>query len=121
MIIIEIIVFIFWAVLGFLFWLPLLFRVIAGFCGSLLYNMAVNNPDGIRDSKVSLDLAISFYAKGFQTIHSSLYENQNETRAIRNNEFHLTSFFGQILWTLLFWGLTFSPIVKPNILRYIDI
>lgn len=119
MIVIAIIAYIFWGILGMIFWVPLLFRVVAGFCGSLVYNMVVNNPSKIHDSKVSLDLAISFYVKGFQTIYSSLYETAITPKDIKNEEFRLIPFFGQVLWTIFFWGLTIYPFYKHEISNYI--
>lgn len=119
MIVIAYIAYIFWAVLGLFFWLPLLFRVVAGFCGTLVYNMIVNNPNNIKNSKISLDLAVSFYAKGFQMIHSTLYEKQNTSNVSESKDFHFMSFFGQILWTILFWSITISPLTKFSVLNYI--
>lgn len=119
MIIIAIIAYIFWAVLGLFFWLPLLFRVIAGFCATLVYNMVVNNPERIQDSKISLELAIGFYSKGFQTIHSTLYEKPITSGNKKSSEFHFMSFLGQVLWTILFWGLTIFPFTKFDISNYV--
>jgi hypothetical protein len=111
MIIIAFIAYLFWAVLGFLFWIPLLVRVISAFCGSLVYNMIIHNPSNIHNSKTSLDLAINFYAKGFKSIHSALYEDKKpDSSASSNNEFHFLSFFSQVLWSIVFWGTIIIPL-----------
>ena len=57
MIIIQVISIAFWAILGLLFLMPLLFRIIAAFCCIIVFSMVVNNPGAIRKSKLSLDLA----------------------------------------------------------------
>lgn len=119
MIVIAAIAYAFWAVLGFIFWIPLLVRVVAGFCGTLIYNMVINNPANIHNSKISLDLAISFYPKGFETIHSTLFEKNNAGYKSTSTEFHFMAFFGQLLWTLFFWALIILPLTKINLLTYL--
>lgn len=116
MIVIAAIAYFFWAILGLIFWIPLLVRIVAAFCGGLVYNMVINNPENIQRSKVSLDLALSFYARGFENIQSALFEkksynNNNST----NPEFHLASFIGQILWTLIFWATVILPFMDIEI------
>lgn len=117
--IVGIIALIFWAILGLIFWIPLLFRIVAAFCGNLIYNMIVNNPERILQSKSSLELAINFYSRGFEIISSTIYEKPKETVIQGKNEFHISSFIGQLIWTLLFWGLTIYPFYKNSINTYI--
>ena len=119
MILIAVIAYIFWAVLGLFFWIPLLFRVIAGFCATLIYNMVVNNPDNIQSSKLSLELAIGFYANGFQNIHSTLYKPNNASNNNKRNEIRILAFIAQVIWTLLFWALTIFPFINFDVIHYI--
>jgi len=136
MIIIEFIAIAFWAILGLIFWIPLLVRIIAGFCGTLIFNMVINNPEAIHKSKISLDLAVSFYSRGFQTIKSALestyFKNDtliaqsnnnsntedginNSEGALAKDEFNVLSFVAQLLWTIIFWGLTLFSLFGPSI------
>lgn len=99
----------FWAVLGFIFWIPLLVRIIAAFCASLAYNMVVQNPGAIQKSRISLELAISFYAKGFSIIRETIFEPNKKVTANPAEEFHIYSFIAQLVWTIIFWSTLFLP------------
>lgn len=103
----------FWAILGFLFWIPLLFRVIAGFCGSIVYNMLANNPDNIKKNKELLEAAISFYANGFVVIESTYTESGNNSSNINSvaQDLKAGPFFLQIIWTIVFWGIIMVPLL----------
>jgi len=110
MIVVAIIAYAFWAVLGFVFWIPLLFRVIAGFCSSLVYNMIVERPESMANSKYSLEQAIGFYSNGFRIIHSTLFEEKNKSSSnMKNQEFAIIPFMAQIAWTIVFWGALVVP------------
>jgi tetratricopeptide (TPR) repeat protein len=119
MIIVAIIAHIFWAILGLIFWIPLLFRVVAAFCLGLIYNMVMNNPEKIEASKASLEMAISFYPKGFQIIQSTLFEKSSATAKYSPAEFKLLAFLGHIFWTIIFWALTISPFMKKGLFYYL--
>jgi hypothetical protein len=110
--IIALISYFFWGILGLFFWIPLLVRVIASFCGSLAYNMIVNDPNNIQNSKHSLELAIGFYSKGFESIHSTIYGTHQGQASNTAQEFHLMSFLFQVIWTIIFWGTLILPFTK---------
>ena len=107
--IIAYIAFAFWAVLGFIFWVPLMFRIVAAFCASLAYNMVIQNPGAIQKSRISLELAISFYAKGFSMISDTIFEPGKKAIANPAEDFHLYSFIAQVVWTIIFWGTILLP------------
>ena len=96
-------------------------RVVAGFCGSLVYNMIVNNPDGIQKSKESLDLAITFYARGFASIKSVFFESKQSHASNTSTQFKvapdltIASFVLQVIWTVIFWGVAISPFIAGGI------
>ncbi len=85
-------------------------RVIAGFCSSLVYNMIVERPGNMTNSKYSLEQAIGFYSNGFRTIHSTLYEEKNKPNSNKKNEeFAIIPFIAQIAWSIIFWGSLIVP------------
>ncbi|MEO5561772.1 MAG: hypothetical protein ABIR18_00025 [Chitinophagaceae bacterium] len=122
MIIIAGIAYFFWTILGMIFWIPLVVRVVAGFCGSLVYNMVTNNPENIQRSKESLDLALSFYVRGFINIKSALFngtqlQNKNANSSLDfKPKFDSGSFIAQIIWTIIFWAGVILPFVGDGIL-----
>jgi hypothetical protein len=107
--IIAYIAYVFWAILGFIFWVPLMVRIIAAFCGSLAYNMVIQNPGAIQQSRISLELAISFYVKGFRMIHDTIFEPGKKATVSPVKDFHLYSFIAQVAWTIIFWGTLLLP------------
>lgn len=114
MIIIGFIAYAFWAILGLFFWVPLLVRVVAAFCGTLAYNMVIHNPGAIQKSRISLELAITFYSKGFKVISETIFEPDKKVKENPVEDFHLVSFIGQLAWTIIFWGILFLPFFKTN-------
>lgn len=106
---------IFWGVLGFIFWIPLIVRIIAAFCATLVYNMVIHNPAAIQKSRISLDLAITFYKQGFAMIDKTT-SGSNVNMSFSSNpdaEFNIGSFIGQVIWTLIFWGILIFPFYRP--------
>jgi Protein of unknown function (DUF5663) len=101
----------FWAVLGMFFWMPLLFRIVAAFCATLVYNMVIQNPAAIQKSRTSLELAINFYGRGFEVIRQTTSTNDVKKNIIANpvKEFDVISFIAQLAWTIIFWGILMLP------------
>jgi len=69
----------------------------------------VHNTADVQQSRISLDLAIGFYAKGFKIIHSALFEDNKKQAKINNAEFHFFSFISQLVWTVVFWATLIIP------------
>ena len=86
-----------WAVVGFVFWIPLLTRQVATFSALILY-MTLTNQDSATVGR-GLDLAVTFYMDGFRKILSAA---DHPTSTV-NMEFHLPSFVAQLVWTVAFW------------------
>jgi hypothetical protein len=60
-----------WAVLGFLFWIPMLCYAIARFSALVLYTTIINaNPDKLA---IHLEHAVRFYFVGFRNILRAIY------------------------------------------------
>jgi hypothetical protein len=65
-IIILIITLVLWAIIGFIFWIPILFRSTASLTGGILY-CTITETDPVY-LKASFQNAVSFYARGFESI-----------------------------------------------------
>ena len=90
-----------WLVVGFVFWIPLLARAIAGFCVTALYAnlIAADVPNQ------KLRHAAFFYTNGFRSIYRAidgLQSSEPETTA----SLRVEGLFSQSLWTVLFWWVT---------------
>jgi tetratricopeptide (TPR) repeat protein len=100
-----------WAVIGFIFWIPLLSRATATLSGAILYSTVTeSNPAHI---KTSFESAVSFYMRGFKTIEN-VYSPAEETLYSKNQDKSVESKWWKILieicWTCLFWGTLFIGI-----------
>lgn len=104
-----------WAVLGFILWIPLLVRVVAAFCGTLVYHMVVQNPNAVNKSSISLKLAIEFWGRGFKAVEETTKGiqsgNQFKVNPFKKEDFNVNSFIAQIAWTILFWGILILPFI----------
>lgn len=65
-----------WSILGFVLWIPLIFRVIAVLTGILLYS-AISNSDNSQYEKM-FGRALRFYPDGFVRIFGSAPDGQGE-------------------------------------------
>src|SRR4051812_4865299 len=107
--IIGLIALLFWAVVGLIFWIPLLVRVIAIFCVNIVYNVVVTNPKEYSERmKIPLDHAIVFYTEGFKRIISTLTIDDTSEINFKNQQGSITwtKFFGELLWVVIFWGMS---------------
>lgn len=112
--IIEVIIITIWAVIGLIFWLPFLVRMIALFIGAVI--ISAGGEATMHAAEFSLDKAARFYTDGFKAIHQSISSiiNRNINRHISSdpiNEFwrplaiHMAS-------VILFWGITVGSLIK---------
>ena len=90
----------FWAIAGFLFWIPLIVRATVGFCITAIYaNLASPNASVPNQG---LQHAALFYVNGFRSIIRGVLEpHTNEPSAIPT--FRGGRFFVEVLWAALFW------------------
>lgn len=103
-----------WAILGLLFWIPLLLRVITAYAVSIIYNMVSESDANIEKTRTSLTYAIGFYAEGFYRIENSLSEEtpfNNQAPRIDKSSSSITSFLSNLLWTIVFWGVLIIPFI----------
>lgn len=88
-----------WAIIGFIFWIPFLGRMIAVFVISIL--SSVSNGSCTISAKNGLRLAISFYIDGFHKIWS--VEDTDKTDIPGNNQPGGMKLFLNYVETLFFW------------------
>jgi len=111
--VIILIVLVIWAVVGFIMWIPMLFRGIAVYSSSLTYAATVNAPPSyMKRRDVELQRVTKFYMQGFSRIFQmykdkdTQYDETNDPH--RNESMKIGRFLIEILWTLIFWfGILF--------------
>ena len=91
-----------WAVIGFVFWVPLLARSIFAFSISVLYvTLTRQNPTSIG---YQLSTAASFYVMGFVNIIEAIFpEDSAETSEEEDFEVHFGRLLLEILWSAFCW------------------
>jgi hypothetical protein len=103
-----------WAVIGFIFWIPLLVRVTTVFSAMVIHAaITQQGPGQLRDS---LETASGFYPLGFRVAIETLY-NPNAGLGSRRASYDLGigRVLVEVLWTVAFW-LFFIFVTKPAIL-----
>ena len=89
-----------WAVVGFLFWIPVLFRATAAFSGGVLYSALTNS--STKDVDERLHNAVGFYVFGFRRILGALRDPE-PTEGGKKDTFKFGFFLGEVVWAGLFW------------------
>jgi len=112
--IIRAITFVIWGLVGFIFWLPFLIRMIAFFTGSIL--VSVGGGGNISVAQTGLDKAVRFYPSGFVIIHDSISSLING-KTIENKTWNAKDDFWlplveHFVFAIMFWGLTMFTVSK---------
>ncbi len=105
---------VFWFVVGFIFWIPLLTRTIAIYCAAMMA-AAIGNGE-IGHLKELLDRAVEFYPKGFTTIleyhrgertssspSQSVKTETTENAPERIHGINWKKVREEMIWTAVFW------------------
>ncbi|MBI1748305.1 MAG: hypothetical protein HYR55_17235 [Acidobacteria bacterium] len=91
-----------WAVVGFLFWIPLLARAVTIFSAAVVYaRVTGQDPESMQDY---LRAASSFWFDGFVAAKKALFPTGNSS-ASHDLDIKSGRLFGELTWTLLFWLL----------------
>ena len=105
-----------WASVGFLYWIPLLVRMIAYYTFTVL-RVALGVTENVDDAMESLGFAVGFYGRGFRMMLGVFDFSNNQTAAF-GNEFSsgggMETWFKllfQTAWTAVFWGATVMVII----------
>ena len=111
-VLISVFVTIVWTVVGFLFWIPMLFRVTAVFAAAVV--IAALRDENPAAAAAALEDAIRFYPAGFVSIQSTLFGTLDRSR--RNSSFdpsdskdwsqlviELLPVLGHAVFTTAFW------------------
>ena len=92
-----------WAVIGFLFWVPLIVRATVGFCITATYANLVAPNAGVPNQR--LQHAALFYVNGFRSIaRGVLQPHASEPSLIPT--FRSGRFLAEALWALFFWWVS---------------
>lgn len=92
-----------WAVVGFVFWIPVLVRATAVFSSMILYSTLT----GVRSKYLGrhLDAAIIFYVSGFRRIGEAMFAAVFEAESDSDElpPFKISQFFMEAVWATAFW------------------
>jgi hypothetical protein len=101
------VVWLLWAVIGFICWVPLLVRATASVAAGILYcTITESDPTPLKNS---FETAVTFYPRGFEMINRVLASNYRgapikSSSTVGEKWWRVTL---EILWTVIFWGASF--------------
>ena len=97
-----------WAVVGFLFWIPLLARTTAMFSVGILYATLTREDPAVYGHH--LHTAIGFYPEGFRKTLDALYPDQeNAPPTESDSPLHVGRLVLEAIWAGVFWlGILFT-------------
>jgi len=106
-VLVTLIVLFIWTIIGFLFWIPLLLKMIAYFSSMITISTFRNVQ--IKAAQDRLNFAVEFYVRGFVKILDILKRKNLEEIKLEDItpvDFWdlFISIIWDILWTLVFWG-----------------
>lgn len=109
-VLVTLLVLVIWTIMGFVFWIPLLLKMIAYFSSMITISTFRNIQ--IKAAQDRLNFAIEFYVVGFVKIldilkRKNFQEIKLEDIAPVNFWDLFISIIWDILWTLIFWGGVF--------------
>lgn len=90
-----------WAVIGFIFWVPLLARSTAVFSALILYVTLTNQDHRILGYQ--LEIATKFYIEGFRRIFEALYRPADAPPEGKPIDLQPWRIALETLWTVSFW------------------
>ena len=105
----------FWAVVGFVFWVPLLTRTTAVYCAGMV--AAVISQTDFPQLKALLDNAIEFYAKGFRQI-AEHYRGRRSFAGTSLPSVNWSRVWAETVWTGIFWGVMVGLAYLPTIISH---
>lgn len=108
MIIIKLVVALLWAIIGLFIWIPILFRVMFFYVFNISY-LTVMERDIIANNHLTLLInTFSIYRNGFENIF-----READVEIIRARDKNpKREIWGELLWSLFFWGTIISPFIK---------
>jgi hypothetical protein len=114
-----IVVLLLWGIIGFICWIPLLFRATASMAAAILYcTITETDPRYMRNS---FESAVNFYARGFKIIEQIYSPSENSLKDESKDKRGLGEKWWKVLlemcWTVIFWGgiflLVSNVFLKP--------
>jgi hypothetical protein len=108
-----------WAVVGFIFWIPILFRATTVF-SALVVHAAFTKQDPYS-MRHTLETACGFYFRGFRSAFDVIFNPDDKSNA-PPIKLHLGLVIFETFWTLLFW-VVFILFISPmsfNLLVFIQ-
>lgn len=106
--VVKVFVLLVWGVIGFITWIPLLFRSVAVYSGTLVQVAFVQGGD-LGPAQRALDFAIRYYSRGFQKISQSFAAtNPHGAASVPIGQtfaqFQWSVVLKELAWTVAFWG-----------------
>lgn len=99
-----------WAILGFLFWIPMMCYAMARFSALVVYTTIVNaDPISLG---IHLDHSVRFYFQGFKnTLRAMYHKPEPHTSDTATFTVELGVIVAYVVGTLLFWTAIIAPFV----------
>ncbi|HEV7473099.1 MAG TPA: hypothetical protein VGN90_03555 [Pyrinomonadaceae bacterium] len=102
-----------WAIIGLVFWIPILTRATTVFSGMILYaTLTHQKADAVGEY---LRIASGFYANGFRTMKEAIYPPPGRLEPTKI-DFKVGRFISELLWMAIFW-LVVLWLGKPELIR----
>jgi len=103
--IIYVIVLLIWAVIGFLMWVPLIFRMILIFTGSVIAEAISTDKNYTALLEKRLNYAIAFYPSTFNRIQDSIFGDPDMVHERPDMSGDLKVIIFELFWSTIFWGV----------------
>jgi hypothetical protein len=95
-----------WSVIGFICWIPLLFRSTAALSAAIMVSTLTQADTS--HLRVNYENAVNFYSRGFQTIFNILGSQSRNLQpangALPRAEIQWDRVLVEFLWSFMFWG-----------------
>jgi hypothetical protein len=90
-----------WAIVGFLFWIPMLVYSIVQFSAMIVYATITDaDPNSLA---TRLERAVRFYLEGFRNVIKAIYRRKTDGPATTDVRVEITKIIVHVIGTVLFW------------------
>lgn len=104
----RVLIFIIWSIIGAIFWVPFLARMVAIFTVSVL--LSVTRGTALGSAEAGLNAGVNFYIEGFtrinEGINNIINDNPRSESTVNIDSESIQSIFIQLAYTLVFWCVT---------------
>ena len=103
---VYILIILIWTVFGFLMWIPLIFRMMLLFTGSVIEEAIVANKNYTALIEARLNYAIAFYPSTFNRIGDSIFGNPDKIEERPDMKGDLKLILFEVGWSITCWALS---------------